>query len=85
MQKPKGWAQGHEILGIGLLRSLWVIPGFSNCDCETQWRYLQTTILANANIEGGKGEGQLVTQKARFGAQNNCTTSQSEYISSEAW
>ena len=50
---------------------LWVIPGFiiSNYDCETQWRYLQTTIiLANANIEGGKGEGQLVTQKARFGA-----------------
>ena len=64
---------------------LWVIPGFSNCDCETQWRYLQTTILANANIEGGKGEGQLVTQKARFGAQNNCTTSQSKYTSSEAW
>ena len=30
---------------------------------ETQWRYLQTTILANANKEGEKGEGQPGTQR----------------------
>ena len=48
---------------------LWVVLCFSNYDCETQWRYLQTTILATANKEGGKGEGegQLVTRKQYLG------------------
>ena len=30
---------------------------------QTQWRYLPTSILTNANKEGGKGEGQTTTQK----------------------
>ena len=51
---------------------------------ETQWRYLPSTTLTNANKEGGKG-GVSCHTKARFGAHSNCKTSQSEHPSSEVW
>ena len=49
---------------------------------DTQWRYLPTSIFTKVSQEGGKVQGQ--THKCWFGAWN-CTTSQSKYMTSEAW
>ena len=55
---------------------------------ETQWRYLSTSILTysprSAKREGRGGEGANYCSNARFTRTRNCTTSQSEYVSSEA-